>query len=430
MSLGARLYTELRGDRVIWMIIAVLSIFSILSVYSATGAMAYKMAGGDTERYLMKHTIILGFGLVLTYLAYLTHYAKFKNMAPWLLLIAIPALVFTMAIAPDINGARRWLQIPVVGITFQTSDFAKLALILFVAREITKHKDYIKSFEKAFMPIILPILMVFVLIAPSDLSTAMLLFFTCLTMMFVGRIDWKYIALTLILGVMAFAMLIIIGELFPDSGLVRVSTWISRLRAFLTADNAEIGYQIQHSMMAIANGDIVGVGPGNSVMRNYLPAPYSDFIYSTITEEYGLFGAFIILAMYILLLFRTLRLITKSDKSFGAMAALGITMIIVFQALANMAVSVNLVPVTGLTLPLVSMGGTSILFTCISFGIILSVSKFVEDQAEKAEIIADVAEASGGNDNRNQQGQGGHRQGGGGGNRQGGGGGGNRRRRK
>lgn len=393
MSLGARLYTELRGDRVIWMIIAVLSMFSILSVYSATGAMAYKMAGGDTEQYLLKHSIILGLGLVLTYLAYLTHYAKFKNMAPYLLLAAIPALVITMAIAPEINGARRWIQIPYVGITFQTSDFAKLALILFVAREITKHKDYIESFEKAFMPIILPIIMVFVLIAPSDLSTALLLFFTCLIMMFVGRIDWKFIALTVILGVVAFACLIVVGELFPDAGLVRVSTWVSRLRSFLENDGGELGYQIQHSMMAIANGDVVGVGPGNSVMRNYLPAPYSDFIYSTITEEYGLLGAFIVLAMYVLLLFRTLRLITKSDKSFGAMAALGITIIIVLQALANMAVSVNLVPVTGLTLPLVSMGGTSILFTCISFGIILSVSKFVEAQADQqVELMTEAVE--------------------------------------
>lgn len=391
MSLGARIYTELRGDRVIWMIIAVLSIFSILSVYSATGAMAYKMAGGDTEQYLLKHTIILGLGLVLTYLAYLTHYAKFKNIAPYLLLLAIPALVFTMAMAPEINGARRWIQIPYVGITFQTSDFAKLALILFVAREITKHKDYIESFEKAFMPIILPIIMVFILIAPSDLSTALLLFVTCLIMMFVGRIDWKYIALTIILGIVAFAILIVIGELFPESALIRVSTWVARIRAFIEG-GGELGYQIQHSMMAIANGDVVGVGPGNSVMRNYLPAPYSDFIYSTITEEYGLMGAFIVLAMYILLLFRTLRLITKSDKSFGAMAALGITMIIVFQALANMAVSVNLVPVTGLTLPLVSMGGTSILFTCISFGIILSVSKFVEAEAEKNETIIEAVE--------------------------------------
>ncbi len=389
MGLGARIYTELRGDRVIWMIVAVLAMFSILSVYSATGSLAYKMAGGDTEAYLLKHTVILGFGLVLMYFAYLTHYAKFKNIAPWLMLTTIPLLVFTIAMGPELNGARRWIQIPYVGITFQTSDLAKLALILFVAREITKHKDYIESFEKAFMPIIVPILMVVALIAPSDLSTALLLFFTCLTMMFVGRIDWKYIALTLILGIMVFAMLIIIGEFAPD--FVRVDTWVSRIREFLGADSNEIGYQVQHSMMAIANGDIVGVGPGNSVMRNYLPAPYSDFIYSTITEEYGLMGAFIILSMYVLLFFRGVRLVTKSDKSFGSMAALGITMILVFQALANMAVSVDLVPVTGLTLPLVSMGGTSILFTCISFGIILSVSKFVETEVDANQAIVEAA---------------------------------------
>lgn len=409
MGIGARIYTELRGDRVIWMIIAVLAMFSILSVYSATGSLAYKMAGGDTEAYLLKHSVILGFGLILTYLAYLTHYARFKNAAPWLMLITIPLLVFTIAMGPELNGARRWIQIPYVGITFQTSDLAKLTLILFVAREITKHKDYIQSFEKAFMPIIVPILMIVALIAPSDLSTALLLFFTCLTMMFIGRIDWKYIALTLILGIMVFAMLIIIGEFAPN--FVRVDTWVSRLRDFFAADSGEIGYQVQHSMMAIANGDIVGVGPGNSVMRNYLPAPYSDFIYSTITEEYGLLGALLILVMYVLLFFRCVRLVTKSDKSFGGMAAMGITMIIVFQALANMAVSVNLVPVTGLTLPLVSMGGTSILFTCVSFGIILSVSKYTEAQSETDNAMADAVEArpqpqekkGGGNRRRNSR---------------------------
>ncbi|MGK0363447.1 MAG: cell division protein FtsW [Saprospiraceae bacterium] len=400
MSLGARIYTELRGDRVIWMIIAVLAMFSILSVYSATGSLAYKMAGGDTERYLLKHSVILGFGLVLTYFAYLTHYAKFKNMAPWLLLITIPLLVFTIAMGPELNGARRWIQIPYVGITFQTSDLAKLALILFVAREITKHKDYIQSFEKAFMPIIVPILMVVALIAPSDLSTALLLFFTCISMMFVGRIDWKYIALTFILGIVVFACLIIIGEFAPD--FVRVDTWVNRMKDFLSSGSGEkeLGYQVQHSMMAIANGDVIGVGPGNSVMRNYLPAPYSDFIYSTITEEYGLLGSLLILSMYVLLFFRAVRLVTKSDKSFGGMAALGITMIIVFQALANMAVSVNLVPVTGLTLPLVSMGGTSILFTCISFGIILSVSKFVEAEAEMAEVEVEETLQQGGGKRR------------------------------
>jgi len=339
---------------------------------------------------LMKHSIILGFGLVLTYLSYLTHYAKFKNAAPWLLLLTIPLLVFTIAMGPELNGARRWIQIPYVGITFQTSDFAKLALILFVAREITKHKDYIESFEKAFMPIIVPIIMVVFLIAPSDLSTALLLFFTCITMMFIGRINWKYIALTFMMGVFVFALLIILGEVFPE--FIRVDTWVSRIRAFIGADGNEVSYQVQHSMMAISNGDIIGVGPGNSVMRNYLPAPYSDYIYSTITEEYGLLGSLLILSMYVLLFFRVVRLVTKSDKSFGGIAAIGITMIIVFQALANMAVSVDLVPVTGLTLPLVSMGGTSVLFTCISFGIILSVSKFVEAEAEMAEVVVETPE--------------------------------------
>ncbi|MBR9921308.1 MAG: FtsW/RodA/SpoVE family cell cycle protein [Bacteroidetes bacterium] len=379
MSIGSRIYSELRGDRTIWMIVAVLAIFSILSVYSATGSLAYANRGGNTEAYLMKHSVILGLGLLLTYLTYTMPYTRYNRASPYLLILAILLLIFTLAGGAEINSARRWIQIPVIGITFQTSDFAKLALILFVAREIGRHKDYIKDFKQAFLPIILPILLVCGLIAPADLSTAILLFFTCLGMMFVGRVDLRYILLLLFLGVMLFGMLIALGEFFP--GIIRVETWTNRMSSWMTDPDG--GYQVQHAKIAIANGGWFGDGPGSSVMRNYLPAPYSDFIYAIIHEEYGLIGGFLTLALYILLFFRITSLVTKSQKAFGAMVAVGLTILLVGQALANMAVSVNLVPVTGLPLPMISMGGTSTLFTCISFGIILSVSKYVETLADK-----------------------------------------------
>jgi cell division protein FtsW len=318
-------------------------------------------------------------GLILTYLAYSLNYMRYKQLAPWMMVIAVPLLIYTLIFGQEVNDARRWIEIPFIGLTFQTSDFARVALIVFVAREITRHNEYIKDFSKAFVPIILPIVIVCGLIAPSNLSTALTLFFTGMLMMFVGRVDTKYIVLLLVAGVIMFAILVGIGRIAPD--LVRVDTWSSRLNEFLT--NPDGGYQVMHSKIAIASGEMFGVGPGNSAMRNYLPAPYSDFIYAIICEEYGLIGGFIILALFVLLLIRTTGLVTKSQKQFGAMMALGLCLSMVVQALANMAVSVNLVPVTGLSLPVVSMGGTSVLFSCLSFGIILSVSRMVEQVSEQ-----------------------------------------------
>ena len=384
MSLGNALYAKLRGDRAIWMIVAMLSLISLLAVYSATGSLAYAVRGGDTEAFLFKHSVILLFGLGLLFLCYKMPYTRFKTMAPYLVLIAIPLLVYTIAMGDAINNARRWIG--VFGFTFQTSDFAKLALILFVAREITRHKDYIKDFQSAFLPIIVPILLVVTLIAPADLSTALLLFSVTLLMMFIGRVDVKYILLLLGLGLIVFAALIVMGQFFPE--IIRVDTWIGRIQDFRSEDPEKL-FQVEHAKMAIANGGLFGEGPGNSMMRGYLPAAYSDFVYATILEEYGLWGGLLVLGLYVLLFFRATALVTKSQKSFGAMAAVGLSLLLVLQALANMAVSVNLVPVTGLPLPMISMGGTSLLLTCIAFGIILSVSKHIERQQQREKEAMD-----------------------------------------
>ncbi|MEL6863252.1 MAG: FtsW/RodA/SpoVE family cell cycle protein [Bacteroidota bacterium] len=377
MSIGNRIYAELRGDRVIWMILAILAIFSILTVYSATGSIAFKERAGNTEFYLIKHSIFVAGGLFLTYLCYLLHYTQYSRVAPALLMISIPLLVYTIAFGVEVNEARRWITVPGIGLTFQTSDFAKLALIIYVARAISAKQDYIKDFNSAFLPIIVPVLIICSLIAPADLSTSLLLFVTCLLMMFIGRVDIKYILLLLFLGIVVFACLIIIGQFFPD--VVRVETWINRMQDFMT--NSDGGFQVQQSKIAIADGSWFGVGPGNSHQRNFLPAPYSDFIYAIICEEYGLVGGFTILGLYIMLFFRCTSIITRSPKAFGAMLVMGLGLYLVVQALANIAVSVHLVPVTGLTLPMVSMGGTSMIFSCIAFGIILSVSRYIEKTA-------------------------------------------------
>ena len=289
-------------------------------------------------------------------------------------LLAVPLLLYTIAFGTDINDARRWIEVPFVGITFQTSDFAKLSLILFVARAISSKQEYIKDFNSAFLPIILPVLLICGLIAPADLSSAILLFFTCVAMMFVGRVAMQYIILLLLLGIVVFAMLVLLGEFFPD--VVRSETWVNRVRDFI--EQPDGGYQVQQAKIAMANGEWLGLGPGNSIQRNYLPSPYSDFIYAIVVEEYGIFIGILIILLYVLLFFRATRLVTKSPKAFGAMLAIGLSISLVLQAFVNIAVSVHLVPVTGVTLPMISMGGTSILFTCISFGIILSVSKYIE----------------------------------------------------
>ena len=372
------IYKELKGDRTIWLIIALLAAFSLMAVYSSTETLAYKERGGNTEYFLIKHLIILTGGLFFTYICHLLYYMRYAVLAPIFLLIAMPLLVITFFFGPEINEARRWLEVPGLGITFQSSDFARLALIMYVARSIAFKQDNIKDFSTAFVPIIIPVLIVCGLIAPADLSGATILFVTCLTMMFVGRIHLKYIAVLLVLGFFMLAVLIAIGTMFPD--FVRVETWVSRINEFF--NDPEGGYQVQQAKIALAEGGWFGVGPGQSTQNNYLPYPYADFIYAIICEEYGIIGGITIILLYLVLTFRCIRLVTRSPKAFGSVLALGICLSLVLQAYANIAVSVHLVPVTGLTLPMVSMGGTSLLFTCIAFGIILSVSKYIEKKDE------------------------------------------------
>lgn len=372
MALGNRIAAELRGDRTIWMIIAVLSMFSILAVYSATGSLAWSARGGNTTIYLITHVVRLAFGLFLIYMCHLLHYRKYQQIAPFLLLTVIPLLAFTLFFGRSINSANRWIGIG--GFSFQPSELAKIALIIYIARELTRKQDYINSFKDAFMPIIIPVVLICGLIAPANLSTAVILFVTCIALMFIGRVNWKYIFLLGLLGVVVFAGLLVLGRFEPD--LVRVDTWISRVQEFLHSTDG--GYQVQQAKIGIARGGIIGEGPGNSIIRNFLPYAYADFIYAIICEEYGLIGGTVVLVLYVLLFLRNVKLVTKSPKAFGSFLAIGLSLLLTVQALANIAVTVNLVPATGLTLPLISMGGTSMLFTCISLGMILSVSKFIE----------------------------------------------------
>jgi len=374
MSLGNRIAAELRGDRTIWMIIAVLSLFSLLAVYSATGSLAWSARGGNTTAFLITHSVRLAFGLFLIYLCHLLHYRQYQRAAPFLMWLTSPLLAFTLFFGQSINDANRWLNVG--GISFQPSEFAKIALIIYIARELTRKQDYITSLRDAFLPIIMPVLIVCGLIAPANLSTSLVLFVTCILLMFMGRVSMQYIFLLGILGLVLFAGLVALGQLYPEAGLVRVDTWVSRVQEYLHSEDG--GYQVQQAKIAIAKGGLIGEGPGNSIIRNFLPYAYADFIYAIICEEYGLVGGTVVLALYVLLFLRNVKLVTKSPKAFGSFLAIGLSLMLTVQALANIAVNVNLVPATGLTLPLISMGGTSMIFTCIALGMILSVSKFIE----------------------------------------------------
>ncbi len=372
------LFRKTGGDRYIWLVVIFLSIISMLAVYSSTGTLAFKYQGGNMEYYLFRQFVMIAFAIFLMYLAHKINYAYYSRIAQLLLYISVPLLVITLFFGMEVNDARRWLTIPGIGLTFQTSDLAKLALIMYTARVLAKNQGNIKDFKTGFLPVMLPALIVCGLIAPSNLSTASILFATCLLLMFIGRVNMKYIAIMAVAGIALLALIIVVAEL--TSFHARVDTWISRLQDF--TGGGEEQYQVQQAKIAIANGGVLGVGPGNSIQRNFLPSPYSDFIYAIIIEEYGIVGGVFMVLLYLFFLLRCIKIFVRCPGAFGAFVAVGLSFGLVVQALINMAVVVHLLPTTGVTLPFVSMGGTSLWFTSIAIGIILSVSRNIEEEKE------------------------------------------------
>ena len=369
-----------KGDRTIWLIVFVLSIFSLLAVYSSTGTLAYKFKSGNTEYYLIKHLIILGFGLALMYGAHLIKYTYFSRISLVALWLTIPLLLLTLLLGTNFNEASRWLTLPGTNITFQTSDFAKLALIMYVARMLSKKQGEIDTFKSAFFTVIVPVLLVCALILPANFSTAAMVFLSACYLMFIGRMRIKFIFGMIGIGIVSFGLFVLISLATGNNG--RILTWKARIENFIAGDNTD-NYQTEQAKIAIAGGGFVGKFPGNSVQRNFLPHPYSDFIYAIIIEEYGFIGGAFILFLYILLFFRVIRFIHHSPMAFGTLLAAGCAFTLVFQALINMAVAVNLFPVTGQPLPMLSMGGTSIWFTSLSLGVVLSVSRQVEKEKKE-----------------------------------------------
>lgn len=368
-----------KGDKVIWVVILLLSIASLVAVYSSTGTLAYRFQAGNTAYYILKHSTFLLIGLFLIFITHLIPYKYYSRLSQLFLLISIPMLMITLIMGISLNQASRWLTVPGLGITFQTSDFAKLALIMYVARLLSIKQQKIRDFKGAFIPIIIPVLMVCSLIMPANFSTAAILFTTCLILMFIGRVRFMYLASLVGIGVFVIALFIIIALSVEKEG--RIQTWKSRIENYSSGES-EGNYQVEQAKIAIATGGVLGKGPGNSTQRYFLPHPYSDFIYAIIVEEYGIIGGVVVLILYLYLLFRAGVIVRRCERTFPAFLAIGLAIMLVFQAMINMAVSVNLLPVTGQTLPLVSMGGSSLIFTSTSLGIILSISRSTKYEQE------------------------------------------------
>lgn len=401
-GMGGGFFRKTKGDKYIWGIVILLAITSLLVVYSATGSLAYRMYKGNTEIYLFKQFAFIIMGVIVIYFAHRINYTLYSRLALYLFLAAIPLMIFTYFFGATINDGSRWIKLPIINMTFQTSDLAKLGLFLYLSRQLSRKQKVIKDLKQGFLPLIIPIGIICLLIAPANLSTALLTGATGLLLMFIGRAQAKHILATIGIALIPVIILVAIAagtydvksEKRTKNAAVtelrshgRVGTWIKRVQDFVYADATETPYQVQQAKIAIAKGGIIGVGPGNSEAKNFMPHPYSDMIYAVILEEYGLVGGGIIIFIYLVFLLRCISIFRRCPFAFGAFLALGLSFTLVIQAMANMAVAVNLVPVTGVTLPLVSMGGSSYLFTCASIGIILSVARNVEQIEGKSPLV-------------------------------------------
>ncbi len=378
------LFDNIKGDRLIWAIVALLAIFSFLPVYSAASNLAYSGSNGSTFSFFVKHFMHLFLGFSIMYGVHKIPYRYFRGLSLIMIPIVLILLIVTMFQGITIDGANasRWIQIPIVGMSFQTSTLASVVLMVYVARYMSKIKDKDITFKSSILPLWMPVFLVLILILPANFSTAAIMFVMVAMLVFLGGYPIKYLLVILGSGVIALTLFILVAKAFPDAMPNRVDTWMSRLDSFTNGEDSEADYQIEKAKIAIASGGIQGVGPGKSIQKNFLPQSSSDFIFAIIIEEYGLIGGLSLIILYMWLLFRIVIVAQKADTMFGKLLVLGVGLPIVFQAMINMGVAVELFPVTGQTLPLISSGGTSIWMTCLAIGIILSVSAKREEIKE------------------------------------------------
>ncbi|MBC7921648.1 MAG: FtsW/RodA/SpoVE family cell cycle protein [Ferruginibacter sp.] len=360
---------NLKGDPVIWFIVLLLSVMSVLVVYSATGTLAYKSMQGNTEHYLIKHGSLVGLGLVCMWLAHRIDYRQYSRLSRVALWFSVVLLIFSFFFGTTLNAATRQVTIPIIRLTFQPSDLAKLALITNLASMLAKRQQRMDKSTQSLYPVLIWIGIICGLIGLTNFSNSLLLFVTCVLLMFIGRVPIRFFVGMIAVGLIAGTFALGAGQ--------RLETAKHRIEDFAATFTGEKDppFQAEQSLIAIATGGVVGKGVGHSSQRNVLPHPYSDFVYAIIIEEYGLIGGAFVLFLYLALLYRGMRAVARSDRAFGGLLSAGLSLGLVLQAMINMGVAVGLGPITGLPLPLLSMGGTSLLFTGVSLGIIISVSR-------------------------------------------------------
>lgn len=369
-------FRHIKGDKTIWAVVSLLALFSFLPVYSSSSNLAYLYGDGNTFKFLLKHLIHLILGFVILYGVHKVPYNYFKGLSVIALPIVIILLIITITQGVTIDGANasRWIRIPIVGVTFQSSTLASVVLLTYIARYLSKIKDNTITFKESVLPLWVPVFLVLILILPANLSTAAIIFSMVIVLIFIGGYPVKYLLIILFTSLMFLSFFIVSAKAFPNVFPNRVDTWISRIDNFFDGEKTEADYQIEKAKIAIASGGVSGLGPGKSIQKNFLPQSSSDFIYAIIVEEFGLVGSFTLMFLYMLLLFRFVIVAHKAETVFGKLLVIGVGLPIVFVALINMAVAVEIFPVTGQTLPLISSGGSSIWMTCLAIGMILSIS--------------------------------------------------------
>jgi cell division protein FtsW len=380
------LIKSLKGDKVIWALVALLALFSFMPVFSASSNLAYAGKGtGNTVSYLVKHLVHVALGFYIIYRVHKIPYHYFRSISRIVLPFIWVLLAYTLFKGTVIAGANasRWIQVPFVGISFQPSAFAFIVLMIFVARYLSKTREEPITFKSSFIDLWLPVGITLMFILPANFSTAALIFAMILMLVFIGKYTLKYIATVLGIGLVALTLFVLIAKAFPNPLTTRVNTWEARIERFVKDDVTDLDevYQIERAKTAIASGGVYGLGPGKSIQKNFLPQSSSDFIFAIIVEEFGLFGGLAILLIYLLLFLRFIVAAHNANTLFGKLVVVGLGFPIVFQALINMGVAVELLPTTGQTLPLISSGGSSIWVTCLAVGIILNVTKKEEEIA-------------------------------------------------
>ena len=378
---------NIKGDKAIWGIVALLALFSFLPVYSASSNLVYVVGNGTAVSHLVKHAflLLLGFGIIYAVHRIPMHF--FKGLSLIAMPIVLLLLGYTLAQGKTIGGANasRWINIPFVGVSFQTSTLAAVVLMIYVARYLAKIKNKIVTFKESILPLWVPVFLVVVLILPANFSTAAIIFFMVLMLTFLGGYPIKYLLGIVGSGIACLALFVLVAKAVPDLFDNRIDTWENRISNFANGEDTSEDYQIERAKIAIASGGILGKGSGKSVQKNFLPQSSSDFIYAIIVEEYGLVGGLVVMFFYLLLLFRIVVVANSNPTVFGKLLAVGVGLPIVFQAFINMAVAVELFPVTGQTLPLISSGGTSIWMTCLAIGIVLSASN--KNPEKEVEVV-------------------------------------------